>query len=271
MTVKGAASINQGVLLVMTQLKTFEISLDHTIARVGPGLSWLEIYNRIGTYGRAVVGARYAPVGVPGFLLGGGISFYSGQYGWGASNVKNYQVVTADSQIIDVNANSHPRLFWALKGGSNNYGIITRFDLKTHAGPQVYAGTINYNSSTVPQFMDALDLYFRSPEGIDDPASAILPNIFIDPGTGNLSVSALIFHNGIDGAPFRNFTAIPMVSNTAKVRVFADFMAETVSAIDRSYRYVCKSPWHHYLHRRSNICVLGMFLTPEHSRHPLTA
>lgn len=238
MTVKGAASINQGVLLVMTGLKTLEISSDHSIAQVGPGLTWLEVYDWISNYGRVVVGGRYAPVGVPGYLLGGGISFLSGERGWGANNIKNYQVVTADGRIIDVNANSNSDLFWALKGGSNNFGIITRFDLKTYPANPIFGGTISYGPSEVPQYIDALDLYCQSPDGIDNPKTATLPNIFIDPASGNMTVAATIFHDGTDQSSFQNFTAIPTVSNTAKVRNFTDFISESVSSVDRSFRDV---------------------------------
>jgi hypothetical protein len=57
--------------------------------------------------------------------LGGGISYFSQQRGWAANNIVNYEVVTASSKVIQVNAQSHSDLFWALKGGSNNFGIVT--------------------------------------------------------------------------------------------------------------------------------------------------
>lgn len=114
MTVKGAASIENGVLIVPTKFRQMTISSDSTVASIGPGLRWIDVYEWIQQYNRVVVGARYAPVGVSGFLLGGGISFLGGQYGWGASSVINYEVVTGDGKIIQANKNTNSDLFWAV-------------------------------------------------------------------------------------------------------------------------------------------------------------
>lgn len=237
MTVKGAASTNNGVLIALTQMRGISLSGSHQILSIGPGLTWLDVYNWIAPYGRAVVGARYAPVGVSGYLLGGGISFYSGQYGWGANNIRNFQVVTADSQIINANATSNPDLFWALKGGSSNYGIVTRFDLQTQPGPQVYAGVLSYDESATPQALGALESFVSTGGGIDDPASAILPNFFIDPPSGKLTASVIAFNNGNKTSSLRNFTAVPATASTIKLRGFSDFMAETVAPTgNRDYR-----------------------------------
>ena len=159
MMVKGAASTNQGVLLVFSKMKKLQISSDHGYLSIEPGLTWLDVYEYIQPYNRAVVGGRYAPVGVSGFLLGGGISYYSEQYGWGVNSVKSYQIVTADGLILEVSASSHADLYWSLKGGSSNYGIVTRFDLATHPGPLVSAGTLAYDTSTTPQVLKALGSY----------------------------------------------------------------------------------------------------------------
>ena len=237
MTVKGAASTNQGVLLALTRFRQMEICSDHSIASIGPGLTWFEVYNWIQQYDRAVLGGRYAPVGVSGHLLGGGISFYSGQYGWAANNIRNYEVVTADSQIINVNATSHKDLFWALKGGSSNFGIVTRFDLITRPGSKVYAGTVEYSPSGVSQLIEALGSFVSLGGGIDDPSTAILPNVVISPGTGVMTANAFIFNNGNQTSSLQSFTDIKTVSNSAKIRNY-DFVAETVWSGNRSFRYV---------------------------------
>ena len=75
MPVKGAASTNQGVLVVLTKMKEMSMSADHSVASLGPGLTWLEVYDWITQFGKAIPGGRYAPVGVSGLLLGGGNQF----------------------------------------------------------------------------------------------------------------------------------------------------------------------------------------------------
>jgi len=237
MTVKGAASTNQGVLVVLTKMRAMEMSPDHLIASLGPGLTWFEVYNWVEPFGRAILGGRYAPVGVSGYLLGGGISFYSGQYGWAVNSVRNFQLVTADSKILDVNETSYSDLFWALKGGSGNFGVVTRFDIATHPGPDVYAGTLEVDSSTTTDFIEALEAFVSPGGGINDPASAILPNIVIDPKRGEMTANAFIFNNANNASFFTNFTKLPALSNTAKMRKYNDFVAETVWSGNRSFRY----------------------------------
>ena len=238
MPVKGAASTNQGILLVLTKMREMSLSADHSVASLGPGLTWFEVYNWIAPFGKAVLGRRYAPVGVSGFLLGGGISFYSGQYGWAANSVKNFELVIADGGILNVNQNSYPDLFWALKGGSGNFGVVTRFDLITHPGPDVYAGTVKYDSASTPAFIQAVEAYVSPGGGIDDPYSAILPNVVIDPKSGAMTADAFIFNNRNDTFSFNNFTSLTTLSNTAKVRPVNQLVAESVSSGSWSFRFV---------------------------------
>ncbi len=238
MTVKGAASTNQGVLIALTELRETTMNPEQTIASVGPGLTWFDVYNWIEPYGKAVLGGRYAPVGVLGYLLGGGISYYSGQYGWAANSVLSYGLVTADSKILNVSKTSYPDLFWALKGGSGNFGVVTRFDLATYPGLDVYAGTVKYDSSATASFMEALEAFVSPGGGIDDPYSAILPNVFIDPQSGEMTTMAFIFNNANDTSSFKNFTTLTTLINTASRRPYNNFIAESVSSGNRSFRYV---------------------------------
>ena len=249
MTVKGAASIDDGVLIVITNMETLAISSDLSVASVGPGNTWPDVYGWINEYGRAIAGGRYSPVGVSGFLLGGGINFWGSQYGWAANNVINYQIMTADSRIINANASSNPNLFWALKGGANNFGIVTRFDLKTHPGPQVWIGAVQYNKSYVSQVTNTLEDWVVPGGGIDDIYAAILPNILVYPSIGDIQATVFLFRDevsvdsGNSSVPLtlRPFTEIPSVSNTVDRRNFSDFSAETLVYGDRSLRSVLSS------------------------------
>lgn len=243
MPVKGAASTDQGVLIVMTRLKSMLLSSDQSIASIEPGLTWGEVFDWIGPYKRFVLGGRYAPVGVPGLILGGGMSHYSGIYGWSANQVVNFEIVTADSKILQANETSHADLFWALKGGSNNFGIVTRFDVRTFPQPLVYAGTVTYDTPYYPQLLDALTSYLGPGGGIDDAKSALVPALFVFPGKGDVQGNTVVFYDGEDPAPtaLSNFTSIPTLSNTAHVRTYTDFLSETVTYGNRSFRYVKQS------------------------------
>ena len=236
MTVKGAASTNQGVLIALTKMRA--MSLNNTTASLGPGLTWFEVYNWIQPYGRTILGGRYAPVGVSGYLLGGGISYYSGQHGWAANSIKNYEIVTADSKVQNANDTHNTDLFWALKGGSNNFGIVTRFDVETYPGHDAYAGTLEFEPTSVQDFVGALRRFVEPGGGIDDPSSAILPNIDISPQTGQHTANAMIFSTNTNTTTFNNLTKLSVQSSTAHIRKFNDFVSESVWSVNRSFRYV---------------------------------
>jgi FAD/FMN-containing dehydrogenase len=86
-------------------------------------------------------------VGVGGLLSSGGVSFLTPEHGFACDNVRNYQVVNADGKVINVNQKSNPDLFWAMRGGGNNFGIITRFDVEAIPKGDMWGGPINYDLS----------------------------------------------------------------------------------------------------------------------------
>lgn len=239
MPVRGAASTDSGVLMAMSKLNSMQLTADHSVAQLGPGLRWGAVYDWLAQYNLYVLGGRYFPVGVPGLLLGGGISYFSQQHGWAVNNVVNFEVVTADSEIIEANAHSNSDLFWALKGGSNNFGIVTRFDCKTYPTNLVWGGSATVNPPQFGQFLSAVQSFVSPGGGSEDTKAAVVPAILIVPGTKSVSASLTIFHDSNDPAPasLRNFTSIPTNDSTYGVRRYSDLADETAVYGDRSFRY----------------------------------
>ena len=215
-------------MIATTNLLTRQLVKNNTVLRLGPGHTWGEVYDYMGPYERAVVGGRYGPVGVAGLLLGGGVDYFGGQYGWAMNSVRNYQVVLANSTIVEANAAHHSDLFWALKGGSNNFGIVTRFDLITYEVEEVYGGSTFFDPPAFPAFLDAVTSYFEAGGGVDDPQVAINPCIHANASDGTVSSNLLSFHRGGDPRPWSlaNFSKIPASMEDVAVRptfaVFAD-------------------------------------------------
>lgn len=106
-------------------------------------------------------------------------------YGWAANQVVNYEIV------------SNADFFWALKGGSNNFGIVTRFDLRTFFEALVFAGTNTYDTPYYPQFLEALSSYLAPTGGIKDAKSALVPAVFVFPRTG-VQGNAVVFYDDDD-------------------------------------------------------------------------
>ncbi|KAH0606251.1 uncharacterized protein H6S33_003912 [Morchella sextelata] len=153
----GWANTKKGVLISLSELKTLNAKSGYV--EVGAGLHWEEVYEYLDARQLSVVGGRMTGVGVSGYLLGGGISYISNERGFGCDNVKNYQVVLGDGRIVSANAQTNPDLFKALKGGTNNFGIVTRFDLYTYASAGVYAGSLYYLESSFDELFDATAAY----------------------------------------------------------------------------------------------------------------
>jgi FAD/FMN-containing dehydrogenase len=95
MPIPGYANINSsGVLLSSSGLNQLEISEDHAAVNIGPGNDWNDVYTYLEPFGVTVVGGRLGIVGVPGYLIGGGVSFFGNEYGWASANIASFTVST---------------------------------------------------------------------------------------------------------------------------------------------------------------------------------
>ncbi|RAK71049.1 FAD-binding oxidoreductase [Aspergillus fijiensis CBS 313.89] len=161
--IPGFTSNEGGVVISLSNFNQIELSDDKNVAKIGVGLRWLDVYRGLEAHGVVVAGGRVPDVGVSGLLLGGGISFQNSQYGMGAMNVCNYEVVLADSRIVNANAQENSDLFWALKGGGPNYGIVTRMDMVTIPN-QIWAEVQIYPPTASEPLLDALMQYHQAIE-----------------------------------------------------------------------------------------------------------
>jgi hypothetical protein len=105
----------------------------------------------------------YPEVGVGGFTLGGGIAGLSRQFGLASDNLRAVDVVTADGQLVHANEEEHPDLFWAIRGGGGNFGIVTAFEYRLHPiGPAVLVVSLSYHSDLVPNASPAAYILARN-------------------------------------------------------------------------------------------------------------
>ncbi|ENH66448.1 6-hydroxy-D-nicotine oxidase [Fusarium oxysporum f. sp. cubense race 1] len=224
MAIAGANNIDGGPLFVMSNLTTLELAKDKKSVWVGPGLDWGQVYRYLGHHKLAVAGGRLSPVGVPGLLLAGGINFHGNQRGWAADNVLEYELVVSSGKIISVTSKSHPDLFWALKGGSNNFGIVTKFKLATFTSDQIYAGI--YSVADIPGFLKAVANFsaFNT-----DPLAHIVPQVIAVDEETTIGGAILFYDSDSNPEPecFRPFFDLPAISNTFEKKTLAQFSDET--------------------------------------------
>ncbi|KAI6370616.1 hypothetical protein MCOR25_004160 [Pyricularia grisea] len=157
----GANNIHDGVTIDFSNMNTTTYHADRSIASIEPGTRWGAVYTELAKYETMVLGGRASTVGVSGLILGGGNSFYSSQRGFACDGVANFEVVLADGSIVNANAsNEHADLYRALKGGSSNFGIVTRFDLNTFTAPAtLWGGTIGFAASAGAQLISTLQKF----------------------------------------------------------------------------------------------------------------
>ncbi|KAL8730884.1 MAG: hypothetical protein Q9166_003811 [cf. Caloplaca sp. 2 TL-2023] len=152
----GFASINNpGILIDLQKLNQIFVSPDKKVASLGPGGRWGDVLAALDKYDVSVIGGRIPQVGVAGVILGGGLFHFSGEYGLAADNVRNFEIALADGTITNANADRNADLFWALKGGGANFGIVTRFDVYTIPVKNIWFQVAIYASDQVPVILDA--------------------------------------------------------------------------------------------------------------------
>jgi FAD/FMN-containing dehydrogenase len=148
-------------LIVADNMKHTTYDPETGLASLRPGSSWQEVYETLSPHGVTVTGGRAGTVGVGGFLTGGGNSFHSASHGMACDMVINYEVVIANGSIINANARENPDLWVALKGGSANFGLVTRFDMRTISfpnptQPNIWGAFLSFDPAAGDEVVDAM-------------------------------------------------------------------------------------------------------------------
>ncbi|KAK8115320.1 oxidoreductase- FAD-binding [Apiospora kogelbergensis] len=194
-TVVGASNIDAGVTFDLRHLDSIQLSPDRHSVRVGAGAPW---------------GAAFAYlVGVGGLAVGGGISYLGPRHGWTCDTVVNFEVVTANGSVVNANRRENPDLRWALCGGGNSFGVVTRVDLQAFAqeGGQLWGGVAYHNISNAEKEISAL-ADFSKPETYDGYSSLIAT--FAYAGGASTIVNSMVYTKPEKNpAAFRALSEIP--------------------------------------------------------------
>ncbi|KAI0293621.1 hypothetical protein B0F90DRAFT_1761958 [Multifurca ochricompacta] len=148
-------SSTSGVHISMARFKDIVIHEDSGTVEIGAGLTWGEVYAHLVPKGINIVGGRMDPVGVAGFTLGGGYSWKSNQYGLAVDNVVGYELVLPNGKVKVV-TDKDEDLFFGLKGGFNNFGIVTKFTVKSHKQTDIWAASFKYVGEQIAEAQAAM-------------------------------------------------------------------------------------------------------------------
>ena len=138
--VASLGDLSDAVLVRMHELRDVQIDVEAQQARVGAGAIWEDVVNPAAEHGLVVMHGSSPDVGVAGYTLGGGMGWLARKHGFAANSVTAIELVTADGEFHRVDHTHEPDLFFALRGGGGNFGIVTAFEFKLFPIEEVYAG-----------------------------------------------------------------------------------------------------------------------------------
>ena len=142
-SVAGYSTIEGGLLLDLGPMKSVRVAPAARRVRAQAGLTWGELDRETQAFGLATTGGRVTSTGIAGFILGSGSGWLERLHGLACDNLLSADVVTADGRLLTASAAENPELFWGLKGGGGNFGVVTKFELALHpVGPTVLGGML---------------------------------------------------------------------------------------------------------------------------------
>jgi len=140
--VAGTSLCDDGMVIDLSAMKGIHVNPTARTARVEPGVTWAEINHDLQAFGLAATGGFVGTTGVGGLTLGGGLGWMVRKYGCALDNLLSADVVTAEGKLVRASATENPDLFWGIRGGGGNFGIVTSFEFQVHAVGTVLAGLV---------------------------------------------------------------------------------------------------------------------------------
>jgi len=150
--VAGHAVCDDGVMVDLSQMRSVRVDPDARRAQVEGGCTWGDVDRETQAFGLATPGGLISDTGVAGLTLAGGIGWLRSRYGLCIDNLVSADVVTADGRLVTASADTHPDLYWALRGGGGNFGVVVSFEFALHpVGPTVMFAAPIYPLSAGPE------------------------------------------------------------------------------------------------------------------------
>jgi FAD/FMN-containing dehydrogenase len=164
--IAGKSLCEGGVVIDLSHMKGIYVDPAEQTARVEPGVVWGELDRETQLHELATPGGIVSTTGTSGFTLGGGFGWLTRKYGYTCDNLMSAEVVTVEGDVVNASEQQHPELFWGLRGGGGNFGIVTSFEYRLHPLPdQVLAGMVLYSMDDAEKVLRGYaDIVGESPE-----------------------------------------------------------------------------------------------------------
>ncbi|KAI0113989.1 hypothetical protein GGR51DRAFT_578247 [Nemania sp. FL0031] len=164
----GCNNVHDGITVDLRNLTGIQLKNNDTTVSIGAGERWGDVYSTLQEKGLAVTGSRSSMGGIGGLGLSGGLSFFSTREGFITDNVTNFEVVLASGEVTNANINENTDLFVSLRGGGNNFAIVTRYDMRTFKQGKFWGGTVFYFANSFPSQVEAYVKELKDPKPTDE-------------------------------------------------------------------------------------------------------
>jgi FAD/FMN-containing dehydrogenase len=191
--VAGRAVTDGGVMIDLAEMKRIEVDPVAATATAGGGVTWGELNDAAAEHGLAVTGGAISTTGIAGYTLGGGLGWLMSRHGLASDNLLGVELVTADGEVLDVNADSHPDLFWALRGGGGNFGVATSFTYQLHPVTMIVGGLIAH---PIDAASELLRFYRDAVATCSDDLTVWAGLVHAPDGSGLKLAALVVFHTG---------------------------------------------------------------------------
>lgn len=218
-------SVPGGVVIDLSALDSVEV--DGTRVRVGGGAVWGAVARTLAPLGLGISSGDTASVGVGGLTLGGGIGWMVRAWGLAADQLVGAQVVPASGEVVETSPQEHPELFWALRGGGGNFGVVTRFDFVAHPLDRVVFSTLRVDGDAAEALRALRDVMRDAPREVTVTYMDVPP---MDPSApAGATITACRIGSDADGArtllaPVRAVSGVEEVETA--VRAYPEVLLE---------------------------------------------
>jgi hypothetical protein len=189
--IAGNSLCDGGLVIDLSQMKSIRVDPRTRTARAEPGLTWGEFDHETQVFGLATTGGVVGSTGIAGLTLGGGVGWLHSRFGLTADNLLSADVVLADGSLVTASAQENEDLFWALRGGGGNFGVVTSFEYRLHPVSQVLAGPVFHPAARA---VDVLRFYRDFTATLPDEL-AVYSGFLTDP-EGNKLIGVVVCYSG---------------------------------------------------------------------------
>ncbi len=188
--VAGNGTVDDGIVLDLGRLNAVEVDPDARLVRVGAGATLGDIDRATEPFALAVPVGVVSGTGIAGLTLGGGVGWLTRAHGLTIDNLVSAEVVLASGEHVGASDDEHPDLFWGLRGGGGNFGVVTSFTFRAHAlDPDVFAGTLIYER---PRWAEVLRSYVEWTADVPDEVTTLI-TFMVPPADWELGNRVLMF------------------------------------------------------------------------------